>query len=466
MELFNQTAKTSYYLYDPRGSVAGLADTKGHLTKTYQYTVTGELAYGSATYENEYTYNGESYNPNIHSQYLRARYYSVVTASFLTEDSYLGNIREPLTLNRYNYCISSYLNYVDPSGNTVLWGLLERKIVEMEQRLVAPVIRNKINEAREAIQDAGDAVREAVAGAEEWVINKMAEMTVEFASQGETQANLVLIYLIVGENVYVCTESMKDAFLDRPSRLKIQAERMDLVQSYHIGRYGARLCQMAVGTGETVLGVWAMLSGMPTSSVPRYDPWNIPKGGWGSLAVPITNVFSARLAGAVGACYGAVSTGIALERALEEVVAMADIALGTVAITGSGGEGNRLSRNPSSPGGNNGSDLGNYKFKEGIDEDLRGGKGTFDEALEKAFEKTGTPKEDFTVTKWGKDKYGKSYPVEWKAPNGAEVSVDIGHSIQSGAPTADHVGWQTGGKRSNGGGVRGHIFVDEVPYNR
>ena len=84
-----------------------------------------------------------------------------------------------------------------------------------------------------------------------------------------------------------------------------------------------------------------------------------------------------------------------------------------------------------------------YKFKDGIDEDFRGGKGTFEEALERAFEKTGTPKEDFTVTKWGKDKYGKSFPVEWKAPNGAEVSVDIGHSIESGAPMADHVGWQT-----------------------
>ena len=115
-ELFNQTSRTSYYLYDPRGSVAGLADAEGHLTKTYRYGVTGELTYGSATYENEYTYNGESYNPNIQSQYLRARYYNVVTANFLTEDSYLGNINQPLTLNRYNYCISSYLNYVDPSG--------------------------------------------------------------------------------------------------------------------------------------------------------------------------------------------------------------------------------------------------------------------------------------------------------------------------------------------------------------
>ena len=116
--------------------------------------------------------------------------------------------------------------------------------------------------------------------------------------------------------------------------------------------------------------------------------------------------------------------------------------------------------------GDSHSNLGNYEFKEGIDEDLRGGKGTFEEALEKAFEKTGTPKEDFTVTKWGKDQYGKSHPVEWRASNGAEVSVDIGHSVKSGAPTADHVGWQTGGKRSSGGGVRGHIFVDEVPYNR
>ena len=41
-----------------------------------------------------------------------------MTANFLTEDSYLGSINEPLTLNRYNYCVSSYPNYEDPSGNS------------------------------------------------------------------------------------------------------------------------------------------------------------------------------------------------------------------------------------------------------------------------------------------------------------------------------------------------------------
>ncbi|MCI9278833.1 MAG: DNRLRE domain-containing protein, partial [Lachnospiraceae bacterium] len=116
-EMFGQVSRSSYYLYDPRGSVAGLTDGKGHLIGTYQYGVSGELTYGGARYENEYTYNGESYSPVIRSQYLRARYYCVTTASFLTEDAYLGSIREPLTLNRYNYCLSSYLNYRDPSGN-------------------------------------------------------------------------------------------------------------------------------------------------------------------------------------------------------------------------------------------------------------------------------------------------------------------------------------------------------------
>ena len=145
-ELFNQTAKTSYYLYDPRGSVAGLADTRGHLTKTYQYTVTGELTHGSATYENEYTYNGESYNPNIHSQYLRARYYSVVTANFLTEDSYLGNIREPLTLNRYNYCISSYLNYEDPSGNFLLSPVIPSKLPSYGEFIDADITWDGVKE--------------------------------------------------------------------------------------------------------------------------------------------------------------------------------------------------------------------------------------------------------------------------------------------------------------------------------
>lgn len=116
---------SGYYLYDPRGSVTGIKNEEGQIYQSYRYCVAGGITFGAPQYENEYTYNGESYNPNIKSQYLRARYYCVVTVAFITEDSYLGDISEPLTLNRYNYCRSSYLNYADSSGNASLfrcWG--------------------------------------------------------------------------------------------------------------------------------------------------------------------------------------------------------------------------------------------------------------------------------------------------------------------------------------------------------
>lgn len=119
-EMFGQEGRTAYYLYDPRGSVSGLTDWEGRLRQTYRYTASGELSYGGARYENEYTYNGESYNPNVECQYLRARYYSVARGSFLTQDSYLGELWQPLTWNRYNYCVSSWPNYRDPSGHSPL----------------------------------------------------------------------------------------------------------------------------------------------------------------------------------------------------------------------------------------------------------------------------------------------------------------------------------------------------------
>ncbi|MDE6950846.1 MAG: hypothetical protein K2P64_08030, partial [Lachnospiraceae bacterium] len=111
------TGESNFYLYDPSGNVAGITDQNGYLWQPYRYDAFGNATFGSPQYDNEYTFNAESYNPNIHSQYLRARYYDTVKGCFLTEDSYLGDIRNPLTLNRYSYCIGNPLFYSDPSGH-------------------------------------------------------------------------------------------------------------------------------------------------------------------------------------------------------------------------------------------------------------------------------------------------------------------------------------------------------------
>jgi hypothetical protein len=90
--------------------------------------------------------------------------------------------------------------------------------------------------------------------------------------------------------------------------------------------------------------------------------------------------------------------------------------------------------------------------------------GAFQDAIDKAFELTGEPRENFEVTKWANDQYAKSHPVEWTAPGGAEVNIDWPFAATAGPPVP-HVGWQTRGKRPSGA-KRGHILLFEVPYFR
>jgi len=110
-------------------------------------------------------------------------------------------------------------------------------------------------------------------------------------------------------------------------------------------------------------------------------------------------------------------------------------------------------------------DKSHYVLKK-QDIDWRGTGLTIREALPVAFEKTGEPREEFQITKWAKDVYGKSHPVEWKAKGGAEVNIDAPHDGEDTGPNSPHVGWQSSGKKNMGGRIRGHILLDYVPYHR
>jgi hypothetical protein len=92
--------------------------------------------------------------------------------------------------------------------------------------------------------------------------------------------------------------------------------------------------------------------------------------------------------------------------------------------------------------------------------DWRGSGKTVDDAVNEAFKQTGVPIEKFRETKWVKTEYGKTVPVEWTGPGGAQVSIDVQH--KSPAQDIPHVGWQGPGK----GAPSGHIFLDQTPYGR
>jgi len=63
-----------------------------------------------------YGFTGE-WTDATNLQYLRARYYAPSQGRFLTADSWAGNYRQPLTLNKWLYTNGNPANFTDPSGH-------------------------------------------------------------------------------------------------------------------------------------------------------------------------------------------------------------------------------------------------------------------------------------------------------------------------------------------------------------
>ena len=478
----DKSTESSYYLYDGRNSVTGILTETANLTNSYQYDPYGNLTSGTADGVNYYGYNGESTNVKTGLQYLRARYYNAENGTFTTEDSDLGTTKNPLTRNRYAYTSNNPVNYDDPTGHS-WWKKavsavknVGKKIVNTAKKVVKTVVNTVKNVARtvvNAVKKTAKTVRNAVTHTKTYqsVKNRVTSSGTyqKIVSKGSNFIHSVGSGLQRAGKTYT---SFKSYVSERTETIRMEVKRV-MCTSKAVVSAAAKTSEILLNykLNNTVLGevikyisshhvVVTNQLGLLEGSLKWLTGMGLLAGGAALSAIGIGGT-AITVGGAVVPGTAAVGVGIAVA------------GTGTILIQqGSTSISNSLSFSKSSTNSsyssnsNEGENLGKYKFKEGIDEDLRNGKGTFNEALDEAFEKTGTPKEDFSVTKWGKDQYGKSHPVEWKAENGAEVSIDKGHPIDSEAPTADHVGWQTGGKRSNGGAVRGHIFVDEVPYNR
>jgi len=106
----------SYYHYDGQLSTRQLTDASGNVTDTYTYDAFGLLINRSGATENNYMYTGEQYDPNVGFYYLRARYYNQANGRFLTQDTWPGNVFEPMSLHKYLYCEGNPVNRWDPSG--------------------------------------------------------------------------------------------------------------------------------------------------------------------------------------------------------------------------------------------------------------------------------------------------------------------------------------------------------------
>jgi len=81
---------------------------------------------------NPFKYSGEVFDEKTGYYYLRARYYDPKIGRFISEDTYKGQVDNPLSLNRYTYVHNNPLNNIDPTGYwstdiTANWTLNEMK---------------------------------------------------------------------------------------------------------------------------------------------------------------------------------------------------------------------------------------------------------------------------------------------------------------------------------------------------
>ena len=109
-------AKT-YYLHNGHGDVVGLTDGSGNVVNRYTYDIWGNPLTVTEQVPQPFRYSGEFWDNSAHLQYLRARWYDPSVGRFMSQDTYEGDISNPLSLNLYTYVENNPLTNVDPTGH-------------------------------------------------------------------------------------------------------------------------------------------------------------------------------------------------------------------------------------------------------------------------------------------------------------------------------------------------------------
>lgn len=129
------------YVYDGRGSVAqavtvpvagekvssALPDVAVKV-QSFSYTAFGEQM--GAQKVSGFAYNAEAYDAATGMINLRARQYEPALGRFEQKDIVRGTAGYPILLNRYLYCRNNGVNYIDPTGESILGALIGPKVIK------------------------------------------------------------------------------------------------------------------------------------------------------------------------------------------------------------------------------------------------------------------------------------------------------------------------------------------------
>ncbi len=139
----------AYYVHNGHGDVIELRDAAGAVINKYTYDLWGNPTVLQAGVDNPFMYSGEYWDDSTKLQYLRARWYDPSMGRFINEDTYEGQLDNPLSLNLYTYVSNNPLTHVDPSGhmpkatlNTILLDYLAGEYEDNSELVQAVINEN------------------------------------------------------------------------------------------------------------------------------------------------------------------------------------------------------------------------------------------------------------------------------------------------------------------------------------
>ena len=87
------------------------------MLNSYTYDAFGNTLSYAEKVSNRFMYAGEQFDKLTGQYYLRARHYQPGIGRFVQEDSYRGEITDPLSLHLYTYVTNNPIMYIDPTGH-------------------------------------------------------------------------------------------------------------------------------------------------------------------------------------------------------------------------------------------------------------------------------------------------------------------------------------------------------------
>jgi RHS repeat-associated protein len=113
------TLSRADYLLNGHQDVVELRNSAGNILNKYTYDIWGKPLTETEMVSNPFRYSSELWDSKAKLLYLSVRWYDTNTARFLEEDTFEGELKNPLSLNLYTYAHNNPNSYSDPTGNFV-----------------------------------------------------------------------------------------------------------------------------------------------------------------------------------------------------------------------------------------------------------------------------------------------------------------------------------------------------------